>query len=123
MKKEDFLRFMEGKMDDLINTSREGQKEYAHGVVDNCFNNFLRGAEEVDIHPMKVLWVLAIKHKDGIGAWMKGHHSQREPVQGRIKDMIVYLFILWAWVDTREGSWPGETLELEETVEDKALPF
>lgn len=103
MRREDFLRFMEVKTTELLDTSRLAQKEYAHGEEDNCFNNFIRVGQEVDAHPMKVLWVYAMKHKDGIAAWLKGTKSQREPITGRIKDLIIYLFILWAWVEHNES--------------------
>ena len=103
MKRDAFLRFMELKCKDLVETSRSAQKEYAHGAEDNCFNNFLRVGAEVDAHPMKVLWVYAMKHKDGIAAWLKGTKSQREPITGRIKDLIVYLFILWAWIEENQS--------------------
>lgn len=106
MKKEAFLDFMSTKMNELLETSRSAQKEYAHGEEDNCFNNFLRVGAEVDAHPMKVLWVYAMKHKDGIAAWLKGVKTQREPITGRIKDLIVYLFILWAWIEHNESEKP-----------------
>lgn len=102
MRKADFLRFMELKVAEMVETSESAQKEYAHGEEDNCFNNFLRVGVEVDLPPMKVLWVYAMKHKDGIAAWLKGVKSQREPVVGRIKDLIIYLFILWAWIETQD---------------------
>lgn len=94
---------MEEKCQELVETSRSAQKEYAHGADDNCFNNFLRVGTEIDAHPMKVLWVYAMKHKDGIAAWLKGVVSQREPITGRIKDLIVYLFILWAWIEENQS--------------------
>lgn len=101
MRKADFLRFMELKVKEMVETSASAQKEYAHGKEDNCFNNFIRVGEEVDLPPMKVLWVYAMKHKDGIAAWLKGVRQQREPIVGRIKDLIIYLFILWAWIESR----------------------
>lgn len=99
MRHDDFLSFVTDRMTEIVETARAGQKEYAHGERDEVFNNFLRAAAEVDTHPMKVLWIYAMKHKDGIAAWLKGHRSQREPVQGRIKDLIIYLLLLWAWVE------------------------
>jgi len=74
-----------------------GQKEYAH-QNDNAFDNFERIAKEAGISREAVLWILALKHKDGISAWIKGHRSQREGVGGRIEDFIVYLFILLAMI-------------------------
>lgn len=103
MKRDAFIRFMELKAQELVSLSVAAQKEYAHGEDDNCFNNFLRASREVDAHPMKILWVYAMKHKDGIAAWLKGHRSQRESVTGRIKDLIVYLFLLWAWIEENES--------------------
>lgn len=102
MKKADFIKFMREKCEELVDTSASAQKEYAHGEQDDCFNNFNRVGQEVDAHPMKVLWVYAMKHKDGIAAWLKGVKSQREGITGRIKDLIIYLFILWAWIEENE---------------------
>ena len=47
----------------------------------------------------KVLWVFALKHRDGIASFLKGHVSQREDVCGRINDFIVYLFILRGMIE------------------------
>ncbi len=77
-----------------------GQKEYAGG--DNALGNFLRIATETGATPEQVLWTYAMKHKDGIAAHIRGHRSQREPVQGRINDLIVYLCLLRGMVETRE---------------------
>ena len=38
--------------------------------------------------------VYLLKHIDGINAYIDGHKSQRETVEGRITDAIVYLFLL-----------------------------
>ena len=88
----------------------EGQKEYAHDE-ENAFANFDRQAEESDITPEQVLWVHAMKHKDGITAHIKGHTSQRENIRGRINDLIVYLFLLRGMVERREGHDCTENLD------------
>lgn len=72
-----------------------GQKEYAH-EEDQPFRNFETLARELNLTREKVLWVLAKKHIDGIIAHINGHRSQREPVEGRINDLIVYLILLRA---------------------------
>lgn len=71
-----------------------GQAEYAHG---QAFGNFTRLGTQLDLPPMKVLWVYLQKHMDGIASYLKGHVSQREDVAGRIEDAIVYLMLLRAW--------------------------
>jgi hypothetical protein len=76
-----------------------GQKEYAGGA--NAFGNFVRLADELDSSPEKILWTYAMKHKDGIASHLRGHQSQREPVEGRINDLIVYLCILRGMVEAR----------------------
>jgi hypothetical protein len=80
-----------------------GQEEYAHDDSD-AFANFKRGASEFGdrITPLHVLWIYAMKHKDGIASYINGHTSQREDVRGRIADLIVYLCLLWGLVDEKE---------------------
>jgi hypothetical protein len=79
----------------------EGQKEYAHDES-NALANFERGGREMELPREKVLWIYARKHIDGIVAYINGHRSQREPVQGRIKDLIVYLCLLQCMIEDDE---------------------
>lgn len=75
-----------------------GQKEYAH-ADDNAFANFERVGEYLQLPREKVLMTYLLKHQDGITAHLNGHISQREPVKGRINDMIVYLCLLRGMID------------------------
>ena len=75
-----------------------GQKEYAHDE-DNVFANFERIAEQTSFDKKMVLWIYLMKHIDGIASFLKGHKSQRENVEGRLTDAIVYLCILWAMIE------------------------
>jgi hypothetical protein len=77
-----------------------GQKEYAHDQ-DNVFANFERIANTLEISREKVLMTYLLKHMDGIAAHIKGHQSQREDVEGRITDGIVYLMLLWGMVEEK----------------------
>ncbi len=83
---------------EVMSTREAGQKEYAHDE-DNAFANFQRLAADLDMDQKKVLWVYAMKHRDGIASYLNGHTSQREDVTGRIKDLIVYLFLLWCMIE------------------------
>lgn len=79
-----------------------GQKEYAH-AEENAFGNFERTADDLEnISREQVLWIFVKKHLDGIKAYINGHKSQREPVQGRINDAIVYLILLRGMVDDNQ---------------------
>lgn len=85
--------------DEIQQLRKAGQKEYAHGDVDDAFNNFKRLASELSISKEKVLLVYARKHWDGIIAHVNGYTSQREDVRGRINDLIVYMFLLRGMID------------------------
>ena len=76
--------------------------------------NFKRVGEYLNLPPEKALMVYLMKHIDGITAYIDGHQSQREPVEGRIIDAIVYLFLLWGMLDEPksmciETPYPDET--------------
>jgi len=81
-----------------------GQAEYAH-KNEEAFTNFMKLASDLNISREKILIVYFKKHYDGVVAYLNGHVSQREPVQGRINDMIVYLCLLRGMID--------ETVQLE----------
>ena len=80
-----------------------GQKEYAHDDS-SPFANFERGAKDMGIDRKQVLWVYAMKHKDGIAAHLKGQVSQREDVRGRVNDLIVYLLLLRGILNEEAGN-------------------
>lgn len=99
MTKEKFDEFMDNVIIPEIKKTRDdGQKEYAQNVL-NVFANFRRTGSRVGISPEQSLMNFLIKHIDGICAHVKGYESQREPVQGRIKDAMVYLSLLWGMVE------------------------
>jgi hypothetical protein len=84
-------------VEDLLAMGEQCQKEYAHDEG-NALGNFERLAEDLKLPREKVLWVYMKKHMDGILAHINGFKSQREPVQGRIIDAIVYLMLLYCMV-------------------------
>lgn len=88
---------------DEINALRAaGQAEYA-GRDEDAFANFMRIGDELGLRKEIVLWVYAMKHRDGIANYMAGHRSQREDVRGRINDLIVYLFLLYGMLEEQAG--------------------
>lgn len=79
-----------------------GQKEYAR-EEENAFANFERVADLLGLDRKTVLMVYALKHLDGIMSYLDGHESQREDVRGRIKDLRMYLALLWGMIDEEDG--------------------
>ena len=82
----------------ILKIRDDGQKEYAR-AEDNVFANFERVADFMDMPREKALMTYVIKHTDGISAYVNGHKSQREDVEGRIVDTIVYMLLLWAMIN------------------------
>ena len=99
MTTEEFKSLFDNEIMPAISSMREaGQKEYAQDI-DEIFANFNRIASLLDCDRKQVLMTYMLKHIDGINSYLEGHVSQREEVSGRIKDAIVYLFLLWAMID------------------------
>ncbi len=98
MQHKSMVNFIENVILPQVKDTRdEGQKEYAScNGGDNVFANFERIANLLQVSKEKVLVTYLLKHIEGIVADINGHNSQREPVEGRIKDSIVYLMLLWA---------------------------
>jgi hypothetical protein len=82
----------------ILKTRDDGQKEYARDI-DNVFANFERVGKYINVSREQVLMVYLLKHIDGIMAYINGHKSQREGVEGRITDAIVYLLLLRGMVE------------------------
>lgn len=92
-------------MDQMFAECRElrakAQREYAHDPS-NAFRNFEQLSNELGITREKVLWIFLKKHLDGILAYINGYESQRESVEGRINDAVVYLTLLRGMVEDRK---------------------
>jgi len=98
MTRTEFTKFMQVVFDKKIAVLyTEGNREYS--TAKEAFENFNNLAAETGQSRFLCLWILFLKHKDGVSAWIKGHRSQREAVQGRIYDMIVYLFLLLGMIE------------------------
>ena len=91
-------KIIKTQLKQILKTRDEGQKEYARDV-DNVFANFERVGKYINVSKEQVLMVYLLKHIDGIMAYINGHKSQREGVEGRITDAIVYLLLLRGMVD------------------------
>lgn len=79
----------------------QGQIEYARDL-ENVFANFDRLSSLLGTSREHILMVYAYKHLDGIISYINGHKSQREDVRQRIKDLRMYLALLWGMVEDKE---------------------
>lgn len=102
MKHKTMLNFIKYIFTNVSDMHTKGQKEYAMDN-DNVFANFERIAEQTGFDKKMVLWIYFMKHVDGIASYLKGHKSQRENIEGRLTDAVVYLCILWAMISEEES--------------------
>lgn len=110
MNPSDFYTLLHSIQSSEIEVCHQCQAEYANDP-DNIFANFDRISTQLGLTREQVLLVYAQKHMDGIVSYVNGHRSQREDIRGRIKDLRMYLALLWGMVDDSYYS------ELEESAE------
>lgn len=94
----DFYILLHSIQSHEIEVCHQGQAEYANDP-DNVFANFDRISTQLGLTREQVLLVYALKHWDGIVSYVNGHRSQREDIRGRIKDLRMYLALLWGMVE------------------------
>ncbi len=119
MTEQEVSKLFEQYFKEIMSTRDSGQKEYAQ--TGNAFANFERLAKDLGITREKILWVYAMKHRDGIASYLNGHTSQREDVRGRIKDLVVYLFLLWSMLDESKVNSQGTAYDYPSNEDRKAL--
>ena len=79
-----------------------GQEEYANDL-ENIFANFDRSAKRRGLKRNQVIGCHMDKHFDGITNYISNGKEQREKIEGRIADLIVYLMLLWASIEEEKG--------------------
>lgn len=102
MTHEEMSKFIkEDLMPKVIATRDQAQTEYAE--VDNVFANFENVAAFLGSTRDEAIMTYLIKHIQGLGSYTcKGVVAQREGVEGRIIDSIVYLLLLAASLEDRQ---------------------
>lgn len=73
-----------------LNTTKG--EEYAGNA--DALSNFKRRAHELGITPFQVWAVLAGKHWDAIESYCKTGEVLSEPIEGRIRDLVLYNLLL-----------------------------
>jgi hypothetical protein len=79
-----------------LSTMHNKGHDYREGNDDDLLHNFRTVGEDMNLSPEKVWYIYASKHWKAIKTFIKeGGQSESEPIDGRIKDMIVYLLLLY----------------------------
>jgi hypothetical protein len=82
----------------IVRLSDTKGKDYGGKIANS---NFHEAAARRGISPMQVWGVYFDKHLAAVDAYIREGRVESEPIEGRIDDMITYLFILRSMV--REG--------------------
>lgn len=92
---------------ELLQLSRTKGRDYA-GDYDP-FSNFRREAEALGLTKEQVWGVYAAKHWSAIMSYCRQGQVESEPIEGRIKDLILYGFLLLGMIeDDRRNSEQAE---------------
>lgn len=79
------------KSEELCAIHDKASKEYA--ADHDALANFKRRAIETGVSPLQAWHLYAGKHWDGISAFVRSGLEQREPIEGRFDDLLVYLHL------------------------------
>jgi hypothetical protein len=91
-------------LDDCLDTMRKKGHDYRQGNDDDVLHNFRTVAEAVDSDMMKVWFTYFYKHFSAMATFIKeGGQSESEPIEGRIKDQIVYLLLFYRMVQEKKA--------------------
>lgn len=85
-----FLDFYKDLTEEEVKIFTLKGEEYSGSI--NRFNNFEKLADELGLHPLEILWVYGMKHKDSIATFIKDKQVySNEDIMGRISDLRNYL--------------------------------
>lgn len=94
MKEKRFYKLTDKLILDCMEIMRS--KGTAYSGLEDKLGNFKRVAKTLALNPRQVWYVYFAKHLDALSAFLRGEYRDSEPIGGRIKDLINYLFLLHA---------------------------
>lgn len=94
MVREEFQRIMGEVYDEIVGLNNTKGHDYA-GDQD-ALRNFKSAADRLSLTPYQIWSVYGDKHWSAIMTFAAEGDVKSEPIEGRIKDCILYLFLLYA---------------------------
>lgn len=90
-------------LDECFKTMRDKGHDYRQGNDADILHNFRTVANSVDSDMEKVWFTYFYKHYSAMVTYIKeGGQRESEPIEGRIKDQIVYLLLFWKMVQEKK---------------------
>jgi len=102
MKRDEFQALMQEQFDKLLEINSSKGHDYAGD--DDALDNFKRHSNNLGLTPEQIWAVYANKHWDAINTYCKEGDVASEPIEGRIDDALLYLFLLRGLVEERQSS-------------------
>lgn len=93
---EERAEFIRSKFEEIMVTLESKGRDYGGEIANS---NFDRGSEACGISKYAVWYVYFSKHLDSLGTWIRNGQVESEPIEGRLTDLINYLFILWSMIE------------------------
>lgn len=115
MQRSDFTEQLKQWFSDILDLNATKGNDYSGS--EDAFANFKRNAQRLDMSPHQVWAVYFFKHLDAIETWLRDGQVKSEPIEGRIDDAIMYLFLLKGMILEREQE--TRAFELGEDTETK----
>lgn len=92
MKRDEFYSLRGKVFDEIVAINTTKGKDYAEDA--DALSNFKEIAKRSGLTPLQVWSVYANKHLVAIESFIKNGAVESEPIEGRINDAILYLFLL-----------------------------
>lgn len=102
MDRNEFLALLEDEFSKIVEINKTKGHDYA-GDQD-ALANFKAGAARLGLTPVQVWGVYASKHWSAIETFIKEGDVKSEPIEGRIQDAILYLFLLMGLIQDERKS-------------------
>lgn len=98
-------------LEECFQTMASKGHDYREGHDEDALRNFREDGKSLDVPMWKVWGIFAGKHWKAITTFIKeGGQHESEPIEGRIKDMIVYLLLFYKMVgEMKKNSRKGQT--------------
>lgn len=105
-------------LDDCFKTMREKGHDYRQGNDADLLHNFRTVSKTVGV-PMEKVWLTYFyKHYSAMTTYIKeGGQQESEPIEGRIKDQIVYLLLFYRMVKEEKERRQEEARQVKELCE------
>jgi hypothetical protein len=92
MNRDEFQALMSDTFKRLLDLNRTKGADYAGR--EDALSNFKRQGQTLGVAPELIWAIYASKHFDAIMAYCRDGEVASEPIEGRIEDMLLYLFLL-----------------------------